>query len=123
MKCLYAIPSDASDTARELSASYSEALAKLEANVIGLGDDLRAFAEMHGAAVLKLDDEDWASASAGLMQASERNLRDELFWSPTDAERVWRALGDGTTPAASQTVAAWLCSQVSRKRAIVLVSA
>jgi hypothetical protein len=123
MKCIYAIPADESEAAKKLAKRYTEALSKLSDGVIALGDDLRAFAEMHGAAVLKLDDDDWAGAIDGLSQPSDRELAGELFWSPADVQRLQRALDEGAEQAARRTVSAWLGTQAGRGRSILLVTA
>ncbi|WP_375757342.1 hypothetical protein [Corallococcus exercitus] len=123
MKCIYAIPPDASEAAKKLARRYTEALSKLAEDVIALGDDLRAFAESHGAAVLKLDDDDWTSATEALAQPGDRELAGELFWSPADAQRLRRALDEGAELAARRTVSAWLGTQAGRERSILLVAA
>lgn len=122
MKCFYAITKGDSEAAKALTNRYSEALTRLSDDVITMGENLRAFAEMHGVAVLKLEDDDWLSAAEGLSQPSDRELAGELFWSPSDAQRVRRMLDEGIAPAASQAVSAWLGIQADRERAILLLA-
>ena len=122
MKCIYAIPPDDSEAAKQLAKRYTQALSKLSDDVIARGDDLRAFAEMHGAAVLKLDDDDWASATEGLSLPGDRDLAGELFWSPADAQRFLHALDGSADLAARRTVSAWLGTQVGRERSVLLVA-
>ncbi len=122
MKCIYAIQPDASEAAQRLVGRYTKALFKLSDEVIAMGDDLRAFAEMHGVAVLKLDDDDWGSVIEALARPGDRGLTGELFWSPVDVQRVQRALDESAARAARRTVSAWLGSQAGRERSILLVA-
>lgn len=122
MKCIYAIPPNDSEAAKTLAERYTQALTKLSDDVIVLGDELRAFAEMHGAAVLKLDDDDWASATEGLSLPGDRDLTGELFWSSADAQRFQHALDGSADRTARRTVSAWLDTQVGRDRSILLVA-
>lgn len=121
MKCIYAIPPDESEVARKLAAQYADALSKLSEDAIALGDDLRAFAETHGASVLKVDDEDWDSATVYLTLSGGRRLVGELFWSRDDALAVLEGL---TSPdgAAQSALAHWLGSQRRRHRSFLLLS-
>lgn len=121
MKCVYAIPDDASATAQRLAGRYAEALANLSEDVISLGDDLRAFAEMHGVAVLKLNENDWATITETLGLSSDRDLAGELFWAPRDAQRVQIAIDEGAYRPERQTLSAWLKNQVDRERSILLL--
>lgn len=123
MKSLYAIPPDASEAAETLASLYSVALSTLAENVIALGDDLRSFAESHGAAVLKVDDDDWARAMEGLSEPHDRDLAGRLFWSTADAVHVHQALEQGADHAARQTVSTWLRTQGTRQRSVLLVTA
>jgi len=122
MKCIYAIPPDASEVAQKLAGRYTEALSKLSEDVIVVGDDLRAFAERYCAAVLKLDDDDWASATEALSQPGDRELAGELFWSPLDTQRLQQALDGRTELAVRQVVSAWLGYQVGYERSMLLVT-
>ncbi len=123
MKCIYAIPPDASEAAKKLAKRYTQALSKLSDDVIALGDDLRAFAEMHGAAALKLDDDDWTSATEGLSLGSDRELAGALFWSMADAQHLLQALGQGAKSDAWRTVSEWLGLQLGRTRSFILIYA
>lgn len=121
MKCIYAIPPDESEVARKLAAQYTDALSKLSEDAIALGDDLRAFAEAHGAAVLKVDDEDWDSATVDLTTSGRQRLVGELFWSQNDALAMLEGLmsPDG---AAQSALAHWLGNQGQRHRSFLLLS-
>lgn len=122
MKCLYAMPTGASEAAKTLAKRYAEALSSMSDEVIELGDDLRGYAENHCAAVLKLDDEDWALATEGLSQSSNE-LAGELFWSPAAAQRVRRALDETSELAIRRTISAWLGTQAGRERGVILLVA
>lgn len=122
MKCIYAIPPDASEVARKLAGMYADALSRLSEDVIALGDDLRVFAEAHSAAVLKVDDEDWDSATVDLAPSGSHRLVGELFWSQDDALAVLGGLTSRPDGAAQSALAHWLGSQGQRHRSFLLLS-
>lgn len=126
MKCLYAIPHESAREAHEICENYSASLKELSSNTVALADDLRAFAESTGAAVLKLDDEDWVVARQGLEGRGAGALAGDLYWSKDAARRAHEAL-DGASDASDVTtsaraLASWLANQVRRDRAVVLLA-
>ena len=122
MKCIYAIPPDASEVARKLARRYTTALSELSEDVIALGDDLRVFAETHSAAILKVDDEDWDTATVDLAPSGKHRLVGELFWSQDDALAVLAGLASSPDAAAQSALASWLDSQRQRHRSFLLLS-
>ena len=121
MNCLFAIPAHASDGAEQLAAQYTKALWALSDDVIALGDALRAYCQSAKAAVLELEDEDWAAIAAEIAEPEAQRLTGELFLSPTNAQKLRQALASvGNSPEA-QTVALWLGTQLLRDRPVVLL--
>ena len=120
MKCIYAIPPNASEAAKNLAMGYAEALSKLSEGVFMLGDNLRAFAETHSVAVLKQEDSDWGSACAGLSEHWAGHLG-KLFWSSEEAKQVGNACQRESVDTA-QILGAWLASQAARGRSFVLLA-
>lgn len=120
MKCLYAISAESAREAHALCEAYGASLEALSSNTVALADDLRAFAESTGAAVLKLDDEDWVVAQQGLEGHGAGALAGHLYWSKDSARRAQEAL-DGSSDATSsaRALASWLANQVRRDRAVV----
>ena len=123
MKCLYAIPADNTREAEALCETYSASLEALSTNTVALADDLRAFAESAGAAVLKLDDEDWLVAQQELKAHGGGALAGDIYWSREAARRVLSALnGASDSTTAARALASWLTNQVPRDRAVVLLA-
>lgn len=123
MKCLYAIPDESAREAQALCETYSESLESLSSNTVALADDLRAFAESTGAAVLKLDDEDWMVARQSLEGHGAGAIAGDLYWSNDAARRVQTMLDGGSDATSStRTLASWLANQVRRDRAMVLLT-
>lgn len=120
MKCIYAIPPEDFEAAKKLAKRYTQALSKLSDDVIALGDDLRAFAETHSAAVLKQEDIDWASACAGLHERFMGHLG-EIFWSAERAKLVGKAFQQASVDTA-RILGVWLASQTARGRSFVLLA-
>jgi hypothetical protein len=97
MKCLYAIPAESAREAHALCETCSAALEALSSNTVALADDLRAFSEAIGAAVLKLDDEDWVASQQWLEARGEGVLAGEIFWPNDAARRAQSALAGRVT--------------------------
>jgi hypothetical protein len=124
MKCIYAVPSEAADTARSLCLEYAKALELCSDAAVAKGDDLREFVENAGGPVLQLDDEDWDTARASIScgaSEGQRELGGEIFWSKDEAKSAAAALGADAAPA-SQSAANWLLAQVGRGRSVVLLA-
>ena len=118
MKCIYAIPPEDSEVAKRLAKRYAQALTKLSDDVIILGDDLRAFAEKQGTAVLKLEDDDWATAMSTLV-IGDRAIFDEIFW-PSDL--IYALFGDQTDGAiGDRAIGLWFEGQSQRQRSFLLL--
>lgn len=123
MKCLYAIPAESAREAHALCETYSASLVALSSNTVALADDLRAFAESTGAAVLKVDDEDWGVAQQGLAGHGAGALAGDLYWSNEAARRAQSALeGASDATSSARALASWLANQVRRDRAVVLLT-
>jgi len=122
MKCIYSIPPDETEVARKFAGRYADALSRLSEDVIVLSDDLRVFAETHSAAVLKVDDDEWDTATVDLVSSDKRRMVGELFWSPNDALAVFEELTRRSEGAAQSAVVHWLGSQGQRHRSLLLLS-
>lgn len=123
MKCLYAISPESAREAHAICENYSASLKELSSNAVALADDVRAFAESTGAAVLKLDDEDWVVVRQWLEVNGAGALAGDLYWSKDAARRAQASL-DGASDANSsaRALASWLASQIRRDRAVVLLA-
>lgn len=124
MKCIYAIPRETVAAVRNLCSEYSDALASYSDSVVAKSDELREVVENSGGPVLELDNDDWAVAQESVSFSGAGNLialLGEIFWAADDAKSLATALKTGTEPA-SQSVAHWLLTQVSRGRSFVLLS-
>lgn len=123
MKCLYAIAPESAHEAHALCENYSASLKELSSNAVALAGDLRAFAESTGAAVLKLDDEDWVVARQVLEGRGAGALAGDLYWSKDAARRAQEALdGASDVTSSARAFASWLANQVRRDRAVVLLA-
>jgi len=123
MKCIYAIPSDASEVAREFSSQFAASLRNLSPDAPQLADKLEAFAETNASAVLKLDDDDWSMAQSTILASlDDHALAGLLYWSLADAERVRKVLDQSAVEGAQRSVASWLSLQTGRERSFVLLA-
>ena len=85
------------------------------------GDEVRAFGESHGAAMIKLDDDDWAAVTSHLSRTGQ-SLAGRLFLGQLDAEKLRKALSRDDRRSAFQALAGWLAVQTCRKRSLILLS-
>ena len=122
MKCIYAISSDVSETGCRLAGQYTEALSKLSDDAISLGDSLRAFAELHAVAVVKVDDEDWARVIVTFGTQAERELAGELFLSSNDAMSIKSALAGSRRLVGGLNLSAWFGNHAGHGCSFVMVS-
>ena len=123
MKCIYAIPSEASEDARELASQYAASLRNLTHDAPQLADKLEAFAETTASAILKLDDDDWSMAQSTILSSPEDQvLAGLLYWTLADAERVRKGLDQSAVEGAQRCVASWLSLQTGRERSFVLLA-
>jgi hypothetical protein len=117
MKCLFAIPPEASAGAEDFCRAYAAALASLSPAALNWADGLQQFAEIHATAVLKLEETDLENPLAAAGPA----LAGQIFWTPEQVGHARRLLAAVADPTVGMLVS-WLALQEASGRAMVLLT-
>jgi hypothetical protein len=124
MKCLFAIPENASARVQTNCTEYVRELEAWTPAASALADRLGTLVETIGSGQLRLTDDDW-SALRSLLEENEQDLAlREIFWSTQDARKIVNAiseLGEEQTPY-GHTVRSWLNAEIEQGSSIVALT-